>query len=302
MKKLLTSLLALLVLLTVVGCSSNEKEEVVEDTNETVEETVDETTETGLTLVTEGVLTVSVSTDYAPMEFVDLTKTGQDMFVGSDIALAKYIAEQMGLTLEIKSMDFDAAIAAVNSGISDICISGLSYTSDRAASYLLTEDYFSDGDEGQVAVISKTNAEIYTCLADLNDPSVQVAAQSGALQMEIGKEQLPNCDLKEITNLDSAFDLLASGTYGAIISSYVNAESRCASNDGLMILDEYFDSSKYSGYHGLIKLGNDSLLEAVNAAIATIPEGQYAKWEEEAQALLLSLGDNAAEDIVSEEE
>ena len=35
-----------------------------------------------LTTVTPGKLTVAVSPDFAPMEFVDPTKAGQDMYVG----------------------------------------------------------------------------------------------------------------------------------------------------------------------------------------------------------------------------
>ena len=46
------------------------------------------------------VLKVAVSPDFSPMEFVDPTKTGQDKFVGFDISLAKFIAEELGMTEE----------------------------------------------------------------------------------------------------------------------------------------------------------------------------------------------------------
>ena len=58
-------------------------------------------------------LTVAMSPDFAPMEFVDTSKTGQDQFVGFDITLANYIAQELGLTLEIKPMSFDACQTAV---------------------------------------------------------------------------------------------------------------------------------------------------------------------------------------------
>ena len=52
-----------------------------------------------------GKLTIGVSPDFAPMEFKDVTKTGDDQYVGSDMAMARYIADKMGLELEIKAMD-----------------------------------------------------------------------------------------------------------------------------------------------------------------------------------------------------
>ena len=46
------------------------------------------------------VLKAAVSPDFAPMEFVDPTKTGQDKFVGFDISLAKFIAEELGIPMK----------------------------------------------------------------------------------------------------------------------------------------------------------------------------------------------------------
>ena len=47
--------------------------------------------------VTPGKMTVAISPDFAPMEFVDPTKSGQDMYVGFDVTLANYIADKLGL-------------------------------------------------------------------------------------------------------------------------------------------------------------------------------------------------------------
>ena len=42
-------------------------------------------------------LRVAMSPDFAPMEFVDAAKTGQDQFIGFDVTLAKYLAKEMGM-------------------------------------------------------------------------------------------------------------------------------------------------------------------------------------------------------------
>ena len=59
-----------------------------------------------------GKIVVCTSPDYAPYEFEDPTKEGQDKYVGADMELARYIADKLGVELEITAMDFDACIAA----------------------------------------------------------------------------------------------------------------------------------------------------------------------------------------------
>ena len=287
--------MVMMMVLSLSACSK--KEESVVDDNKAPEESP------AYKLVSDGVLTVSMSTDFAPMEFVDLTKTGQEKYVGSDVELAKYIANALGLELLIKPMDFDTCQASVTNDIVDISISGYSYTTQRAASYLLSEDYYSEGDSGQVALIAKANEGVYTDLNSLNQAGVEVAAQNGALQQEIVTEQLPNATLKPIDDLNAAYDNLAAGTYAAVVVASSVADTLVASApDKFAIVPEQFDDSKYTGYHILINLNNEGLKTAIDEAIASIPEGQYKTWQDEAQALFLSLGDNAAEDIVAEEE
>ena len=297
MKKVVVMLITVLMMLSLVACGKKSEEEpvVADDGNETVE--------TGYKLVSDGVLTVSMSTDFAPMEFVDLTKTGQEKYVGSDVELAKFIADYLGLELLIKPMDFDTCQASVANGIVDCSISGYSYTAQRAASYLLSEDYFSEGESGQVALIARENVEVYKDLASLNQAGVEVAAQNGALQQEIVEEQLPNATLKAIDDLNAAYDNLSAGTYAAVVVANSVAETLVASYpEKYAIVPEAFDDSKYTGYHVLIALGNDELKDAINEAIAAVPEDQYKTWQDEGQALFLSLGENAAEDIIAEEE
>ena len=47
-----------------------------------------------------GVFTIATSPDFAPSEFVDSSKTGQDQYVGFDMTLARYLAEELGVELD----------------------------------------------------------------------------------------------------------------------------------------------------------------------------------------------------------
>ena len=90
----------------------------------------------------DGVLTVALSPDFSPMEFVDASKSGQDQYVGFDVSLAKYIADYIGVDLTIEAMGFDACQTAVYTATVPISISGWSWTEERAENYNLSDYYY----------------------------------------------------------------------------------------------------------------------------------------------------------------
>ena len=61
----------------------------------------------------DGVLYVTLSPDFAPMEFVDSSKDGQEQYVGLDVFLAKYIADYIGVKLVIEPMSFELSAQAL---------------------------------------------------------------------------------------------------------------------------------------------------------------------------------------------
>lgn len=297
MKKLLTVLLTVLMVFTLAACGGSNNETPKED------DTKDVITQIGnYTLVNPGYLTVSVSTDFAPYEFVDMTKSGQDKYVGSDISFAKFVADYLGLELMIKPMDFDIAQTAVNNNISDIAISGISYTDERAASYLFTDCYYATSDGGQVVVVAAKNKDVYKTLEDLNKADVKVAAQNGALQQGLVEEQLPNATMNKVDNLNDAYDALVKDAIQAVaVDSVVGQTLANSDPDKYAVVEEWFKWDT-EGNYGMVKQGNTDLADSVNKAIASMEKGQYEKWIDEAEALFAQLGDNAVEDIVSEEE
>ena len=56
-------------------------------------------------ILDKGVITVAISPDYAPYEYLDLM-TGE--IKGSDIVLAQYIADELGVELQIDQMSFES--------------------------------------------------------------------------------------------------------------------------------------------------------------------------------------------------
>ena len=104
-------------------------------------------------------IVVAMSPDFAPMEFVDLSRTGDDQYVGYDVLLAKYIANHLGKKLVIKPMSFDAVMTAVQTGNADMGISGFSWTAERAENYFITDWYEAGENETEQVVITTAENE-----------------------------------------------------------------------------------------------------------------------------------------------
>ena len=127
---------------------------------------------------------VAMSPDFAPMEFIDLAKSGDDQYVGFDVILAKYLAKEMNVKLVIKPMSFDACMAAVQTGQADAAISGFSWTAERAENFEITDYYVAgDNETEQVLITTKANAGKFTTVESLQ--GMKVGAQGGSLQVII---------------------------------------------------------------------------------------------------------------------
>ena len=246
-------------------------------------------------LIDKGVIKIATSPDYAPYEFINLSKTGMDKYVGSDVELMKYIADKMGVELVIEEMAFDACLMAVQTQKVDIAISGFSWTPKRSESFEMSKGYFGEGDGEQQLLILKQNVDKFKTLADLNKATVKVGAQAGSIQEEYVDVQLPNATKQTITDLDVALSLLLSGTIDAIAMSEHVAEVRIASNENLTIVNENFETIA-SGFVVVGKKGNKELIDKINGFIDEMLEKNlYTTWLADAKSLAIALGQNINE-------
>lgn len=242
----------------------------------------------------DGVLYVTLSPDFAPMEFVDSSKDGQEQYVGFDVTLAKYIAEYIGVDLVIEPMSFDACQTAVYTGSVPMSISGYSWTEERSENYEISDYYYAgDNETEQVILIKKTDADKYTSAEDFS--GVDVGAQNASLQMNLLTSQLPDANPITIGDLGVGVLELQNGSIEALAVAKGNAEMILDSNPDLMICPWEFEvAAEYEANVILITKGETALLNVVNEALAkAYADGLYGTWYEDAVALAKS--ENAAE-------
>ncbi|MBQ3531313.1 MAG: transporter substrate-binding domain-containing protein [Oscillospiraceae bacterium] len=242
------------------------------------------------------VLKVALSPDFAPMEFVDVSKSGQDSYVGFDVTLANFIADELGMELEIVPMSFNACQVAVETKSVDMSISGFSWTEQRAENYNLSDYYYAgDNETEQVIVTTKENEGKFTTAADFS--GLKVAAQTASLQLDLCKSQLPeDCEIVEVGDLTTAFLQLKNGDFDALALATGNAEVFIANNPNDVAMSGFIFEvdPKYTANVILLNKDSDDLLAKVNEILAKAYEnGYYDVWYEE--ALALAEGENAAD-------
>ena len=228
--------------------------------------------------VTDGKLTVATSPDFAPYEFYAIGEDGSPTLAGFDMALAQYIADYIGLELEVVTMDFDGVLSELQTQSVDLGMAGLSPDPKREEAMDFSDIYY---EGGQSLVTIKDNADKYNSFEAVNDPDVSVGAQTGSIQMDLATENTPDAD---IISLPKVTDIISELIGGKLDAAYIEtsvAESYQKNYPELeIVLDVPYD---VEGSAIGVSKGNEELLAAVNEAIAAAKEdGSIDKFVAEA--------------------
>ncbi len=269
MKKIIALMLALLMAVGMfTGCTP-------------VEEAPAGNNKYNLTTVKEGYLTVVTSPDYAPYEFYALDENGKHELAGFDMYLAQYIANYLGLTLDVITVDFNGIIGEMGNGSADLALAGLSPDPERLEKMDFSDIYYG----GKQAFITTTDkAAQFPDLASANQAGISVGAQSGTIQQELAEQHSADADL---ITLVKATEVIAELNAGKLDGAYVEwdvAESYKKQYPNLHIVCEvpYENDGNVIG----VAKGNEDLKKYVNEAIKQcIESGTFAQYLEKANTL-----------------
>ena len=275
LKKILTAILCATLTLSLAGCGSGSDSNKEESKN-ALEKVQDA-----------GVLKVAVSPDFAPYEFMDPSKSGQDTYVGADIEMIKYIAEKLGVKMEILAMDFDTCLAGVTQNKVDCSINGYYPSEDRKKSVDFTDAYFDDSE--QVVVINKEDAGKYKEAADFDGETV--TAQNASAQDSIVDQYMSSAKKQLINKVTDGIQMVKSKKAAGVVLQKVVADSIVASDDTLAIAEPVFI---YDEAELVVAVNKDSkeLKDKMNEIIKDINDKKlYEGWLVEAQELAASFCD-----------
>ncbi|MDO5424744.1 MAG: transporter substrate-binding domain-containing protein [Eubacteriales bacterium] len=235
----------------------------------------------------EGKLQVVTEPYFAPYEFCDTTKEGQEQYQGADMELARYIAEKMGVELEIVPLEFTAVLTGIATGKYPMAISGLGYTPERAESMELSESY-QDTDAVHGFVVRKEDVDKYPDLESLAGKTI--AYQNGSLQDMYTNAQIEDPVTKPFDSVNNAILALQAGKCDAVAVYYSNGELFVQANDDLAMAEALFEETVDTSVIACPK-GETELIEEVNKILEEVKEeGLYETWWEEATEQAAALG------------
>ena len=277
MKKLFALLLTMAMVLSLAACGGKKEEPAkTEEPTKTEEPAAPE-----LSTVTPGKLTVATSPDFAPYEFYAIGADGTPTLAGFDMALAQYIADYIGLELEVIPMDFDGVLTELATKNVDLGMAGLSPDPKRADAMDFSDLYYMGG---QSFVCVKANADKFTSLEETNKAEYSIGAQTGSIQKDLADANSPDADiiaLPKVTDIIS--ELLAGKLDGAYIETDVAKSYQKNYPELEIVLDVPYDSE---GSAIGVSKGNEALLAAVNEAVnAALSDGSMENFVAEASEL-----------------
>jgi len=203
-------------------------------------------------------LVMGSSCDFPPYESIGEDGTP----VGIDVDIATAICEKLGATLEVKDMDFNGIIAAVETNAVDFGMSGMTITEARKESVNFTTPY-----ETAVQVILVKEGSDITSADDLAGKKIGV--QAGTTGDDYCTEDFGQDAVSQYTKYSLAIEALNNGQVDCCVLDEPTAKAFAAENEGLVVLDTAYATEEYAA---CMNKENTALLDAWNAAYAELVE------------------------------
>lgn len=268
-KKVLAITMAALMAASLTACGGGAKEtaaattaeEKAEDTTaaESKDETSAEAAETEAAKeAAGGKLVMATNAEFPPYEYHD-----GDAIVGIDAEIAKAIADELGMELEIEDIAFDSIIPEIVSGKADMGLAGMTVTEDRMQSVDFSNTYA----KASQKIIVTEDSEI----ASPDDlKGVIVGVQLGTTgDIYVSDLEADGTTVERYSKGFEAVQALSQGKIDAVVIDGEPAKTFVAETEGLKILEESFTDEEYAI---AVKKGNTELLEKINGALKTLKD------------------------------
>ncbi len=213
-------------------------------------------------------IVVLTSSGYEPYEIIDTDGN----LTGFDIELMEAIAEEAGVTIEWKDVDFDGIIASLQSGQAEIAIAGISPTEERQAMVDFSDVYY-NSDSGLTNFLVFDSSQNITGLESLE--GLIVGAQLGTVQASL---------LESISDeYGFTVDLRTTNTQ---IVEEINA-----GRIDVLVVESIISDSILEANPSLSKIGFESVLDDTTGnAIAFAKDSEYTELFNDALKTLIENG------------
>ena len=157
-----------------------------------------------------GTLKVGMEIEYFPFEYAD--KKGNP--IGFDVEIAKLIAKDLGVKLEINDIEWTGLIPSLQTGKVDLIISGMTRTLTRAKAVSFTDPYFVTG---LCALVSKKRSPGFTSVNALNQSGKIIAVKTGTTGDLIAKKRFAKAQINRFKDETACVREVVNGRADAFI-------------------------------------------------------------------------------------
>lgn len=257
-KGLLKKLIAIVAVTTIaigmVGCGSS-KAEGSNENKSTVE-----------SIKSKGKLVVGTSGDYPPYEFHKMID-GKDEIVGFDIELAKQFASDLGVELEIRDMDFDGLLVALQANKVDMVFAGMTPTKERRENADFSDIYYTATHRFIVRSGDETSIK---SMDDLKGKKIGV--QKGSIQEGIAKDNFDAENIKALAKVPDLVLDLKNNKVDAVLVEKAPAEINAEKNDGIVVVEQLEVKDPDGGTAIAVKKNSPELLAEINKTVNKLKE------------------------------
>lgn len=238
----------------------------------------------------ENELVVGLECNYAPFNWTVSSEGEEAVEIdgvnaycdGYDVVMAEEIAEELGMDLVIRKIEWDGLIPALLSDEIDVIIAGMSPTPERALTVSFTDAYYQSE---QVLVVSGDSVYANaTSLEDFNGAAV--IAQLNTLQDGL-IDQIEGVNHQTALNdYPSLVASLTSGVSDALVAELPVAQSIIANNSDLVIVrlgeNGFTVAEEDVSVSVAVRQEDTDLLADINAILASIDEDMRNAWMSDA--------------------
>lgn len=235
----------------------------------------------------DGTLTVGMECNYAPNNWTVPAGTAvntavpikgsKDLCDGFDVQIARKIAEDLGVKLEVAKIPWDGLIPALQSNTIDAIIAGMSPTLERQKTVDFSDPYYINRPVQKIIVKADSKYANATNLEDFKGAGI--SAQLGTLQEGL-VTQVP--ERKEVSSYED-YNALMQATLAGTIDGYIAeaevASQQVVSNDKLKVIDfaegqGFVLSEEDTNISIGIKKGNEDFVNQINGALGKISDDE----------------------------
>ena len=212
-------------------------------------------------------LVLGTSADYAPFEFMYPDENGDMQYGGIDIYVSQYIADYMGVELQVENMSFNNLLTSLGKGQFDMVLADIEATDERKEAADFSDPYLTE--LAPQFLVKAENADQFKSYSDFEGKTI--GAQTATTKYNIISE-IP--DVSPVA-LQNVLDLIKEVSYGKVDAILVDgsvAQQYQATNDDLVALS--FDELGTSADVCVAVAKGDpkGLLPKINEAIAKMNE------------------------------